>query len=263
MASTTCQIEEIPREGPSVPQIRLQIIHLDFNEQTKSFSSSVGGDAATEGSLQQFVRKPVLLKRLHKLQSFDHLLQEPLKVKKSSGLSKNFTNVQGKKDRKIEYEKSRETKEEEKNNGALPQKDEDESVYVVFVKGMNGAFVGDQKKILSKLVHVLNNHAVSVATNEHKLFCRPRSSSTKATLKHICLRTGLLAMNEILDDGGADVSKYGLVGVAQCLALTLCLNKNVASVGRRVWNSRVAQLLSDSWISFGCVAAVVISTSRQ
>lgn len=249
MASATCQIEEIPREE-SVPQIHLQIIHLN--------SSSLNGNV-TGGALQQFNRKPIVLKRLHKLQSFDYLLQESIEGHASSGLRPHLQNRRGS-SRKT---KSVDSGEKSKDNGSIPHAEGDESVYVLFVKGLNSTLTGDKDKILKSLAQVLNKHTVSVAANEYKLFCRPRSSSAKSTLKHICLHTGMLAVNEMLDEGIMDVSRYGLVGAAQCLALTLYFNKNLASMGRNVWNSRVAQFLTDTWMSFGCVAAVVISASRQ
>ncbi|XP_027227571.1 uncharacterized protein [Penaeus vannamei] len=249
MASTTCQIEEIPREELSVPQIHLQIIHLN--------SSSLNGDASG-GSLQQFNRKPIVLKRLHKLQSFDYLLQESNEDHASSGLRSHLQNRRGS-SRKA---KSVDNDEKSENIGSIPHREDDESVYVLFVKGLNSTLAGDKDKILKSLAQMLNKHTVSVAANEYKLFCRPSSSSTKSTLKHVCLHTGMLAVNEMLDEGAVDVSRYGLVGAAQCLALTLYFNKNLASMGRNVWNSRVAQFLTDTWMSFGCVAAVVIA-SRQ
>lgn len=232
----------------SVPQIHLQIIHLN--------SSSLNGDA-TGSALQEFTRKPIVLKRLHKLKSFDYLLQEPKEDNASSGLRQHIQNKRSsQKKKRVENEKA-------KDNGGVPHSKDGESVYVFFVKGLNSALTGDKDKILENIAQVLNKHTVSVAANEYKLFCRPRSLSSKATMKHICLHTGMLAVSEMLDEGVMDVSRYGLVGAAQCLFLTLYFNKNIISMGRNAWNSRIAQFLTDTWMSFGCVAAVMISASRH
>lgn len=263
-----------------MPRIRLQIIHLNLNDRGRSISSTAGGGATGE-ALKQFNPKPIVLKRLHKLQSFDHFLKDSRNNRASSGLHQDLCSSSTPSYTHPQNENVGESESVSDSNISdcisdgnlsdcisdgkdtkIPQEDEEESVFVFYVRGLNSAIKGDKDQILGTIVQLLNRHAVSVATTEHNLLCRP-TSSAKSTLKHICLQTGMLAMSELLDGGMLDVSSNCMMGAAQCLTFTLYFNKRLTVIGRNIWNSRITQFLSDSWMSFGCVAVVAISASRQ
>lgn len=261
MASNISYIEEVPRKDLTVPQIRLKIIHLNLDDRGRSLTPPPLPAGEGSSTVQRYTRQPLLRRRLHKLNSYGHLLNN---VQHDSGLEHHTE--QRKRNTTTYSQRSFKNNNSDTGyeNMNTEHPHEDDSVFMVFVKGMNNYLCADRDKIINTVVHLLNKHAVSVATKEHLLFANRKDLPPKSTLNHMLVKGALLIMNELLDQGVLDISQRGVVQVGQCLTFSLYFQKNLQQLSRNAWNSSYAQVIRDAWMSFGCLGAVLlISSMRQ
>ncbi|KAG7155333.1 hypothetical protein Hamer_G024378 [Homarus americanus] len=269
MDTTVSCIEEIPRKDLLIPQIRLKIIHLNLDERGRSLTPPL----PSEGSVvQRYVRQPLPRKHLHQLKSYGHLLSDPHhyqgvgsngcpRKKQSNGALPSQNSLAD----DSTYSRNVGSHSEE-NGNKYPL--EDESVYVIFMKGMNNFQCIDKDKILSTIVQLVNNHAVSVATKEYSIFNKQRGLSPKSTLNHFLVQSALLVLNELVDEGVLDISRRDVAQLGQCITFSLYFHKTLQQLGRSAWHSAwhsaFSQIIRDAWMSFGCLGAVfIISAMRQ
>nr|XP_045612924.1 uncharacterized protein LOC123767347 [Procambarus clarkii]XP_045612934.1 uncharacterized protein LOC123767347 [Procambarus clarkii] len=253
MDSNVSCIEEIPRKALTVPQIRLKIIHLNLDDRGRSLTPPP--PTAGESSLvQSYTRHQLLRKRLHKLNSYGHLLRD-------QGLERQDGDVASSPCPPENDLCDTDSKSEVNNNDLSYEED---SVFTFFVKGMNNYLSADRDKILNAIVQLLNKHTVSVATKEHLLFGNRTPLPPKSTFNHILVKSTLLLMNELVDQDVLDISQRSIVQLGQCLTFSLYFHKNLQQLGRSAWHSSYAQVMRDAWMSFGCLGAVlIISSMRQ
>lgn len=255
MYSSVTHTEEITRMDLMVPEIRLKIIHLNLNDRGESLTPPP--PAAAEGSvLQRYARLSMVRKRLHKLESYDHLLHQlrqgwPLSTPAegmvpSQCCSKNVVCA-------------KDSPDEVKDKDRLTDED---SVFRVFMKGIHKLCV-DREKILSTILQLLNRHTVSVALKEHLLFGKTKTLSNSSTLNHILLQSVLMAMNELVDEGVLDISRRDMVRLGQCFTFSLFFHKTLRQLGRDTWHNTYAQVFRDAWMSFGCLGAMFIVSSMR
>ncbi|KAK7077495.1 hypothetical protein SK128_026423 [Halocaridina rubra] len=271
MACATTVIEEIPRREVAPPQIRLQIISLNLNDRGKSVTPPPPRTRNNEEkTLLPYVHKPLVLKRMHKLQSFDHMLQaiEENKCSDKNNIpSMDIPNGNLHSKRKTFKKQRTFDKESQTENfpqGGKPYCHDNDSTYIIFVKGMNEVFTCDIDKVVNTIVNLLNKHVVNVTKREHKLFMKEKRISSKDAVNQIILKGAMLALDELVHEGILDITPQGYVQIAQGVTFALCFHKTLLQFGKNIWNSKQAEFIRDAWISFGGLAAVlVMSATRQ
>ncbi|XP_071534910.1 uncharacterized protein [Panulirus ornatus] len=210
MYSSVNHIEEIPRTDYMVPEIRLKIIHLNLNERGESLTPPPR--AAGEGCvLQRYARQPVVRKRLHKLESYDHLLHQ-LRRGWPAGCDKRLlVNPPGGVmplqhcHESDPYAKDSPSPVKHEERGI----DDDYGVFRHFVKGIH-KLSDDGESLSSTIVRLLNRHTLAVAKKEQLLF-ETETLSNKSTLNDIIFQSALMAMNELLDDGALDITRRDML----------------------------------------------------
>lgn len=236
MASSVTQVEEVTRPEPdAVPQICLKIISLNINERSRSLSPPPRTEDASRRSAAQRLSR----RRLHKLRSYEHLVRDlPL---------------------------ARRDKRRAAPRGAgLPGHGGEDSVYLFFVQGFRNAVSGDQEEMLRTILDLLGDNAVSVARHEPLLLCdREVRDGPGGAAQHVALHGALLALNEVLDPGVFDISRPGMVGLGQCVTVTIFFHEHLAALAHHAWHSPYAQALRDAWMGFGCLGAMVIMSSMR
>ena len=248
MASSVTEVEEIKRPEPAMPQIRLKIINLNLNERGRSLSppSRHSGKAAERRSADQRLAR----RRIHKLRSYEHLVRDLPLARRDKPLAPRQTHVNP----------------GSRGTGAPGSHDAEGSLYLFFVQGFKNAVNGDQEEMLKTILELLNDQvvdqAVSVARQEPLFLCED-SSSRGQPLQNAALHGALLALNEVMDPGVLDISRSAMVGIGQCLTVTLYFHDQLAALTRSAWHSHYAQVLRDAWMGFGCVGAIVIMSMRQ
>lgn len=135
-------------------------------------------------------------------------------------------------------------------------------MYLFFVEGFKNVVRGDEEQMLRTILELLNEQAVSVARHEPLFLCE-NNSSREQPLQHAALHGALMALNEVLDPGVLDISRSGMVGLGQCLTVTIYFHDHLATLSRYAWHSSYAQVLRDAWMGFGCVGAMVIMSSMR
>ena len=245
MATTVNQVEEIPRTDSTVPQICLRIINLNLDERGRSLSppSRRSSKVKTRCSADQRVAR----RRIHKLRSYEHLVRDlPLARRDKRPAPCQTQADSGGRWAGVPSSGSHEV------NG---------SVYL-FVQRFKNVLNGDEEQMLKTILEFLNEQAVSVARHEPLYLCEDKSSQGQS-LQHVALHGALLALNEVLDPGVLDISRSGIVGIGQCLTVTIYFHDHLAALGRSAWQSSYAQVLRDAWMGFGCVGAMVIMSSMR
>lgn len=240
MASSVTQVEEIKRPDPdAVPQICLKIISLNINERSRSLSppSHTGEGAARRSAAQRFSRR-----RIHKLRSYEHLVRDlPLTRRDKRRAAPHGAGLPGK--------------------GGHGSED---SVYLFFVQGFRNAVKGDEEQMLRTILDLLGDNAVSVARHEPLLLCDKEVRSPPGhAAQHVALHGALLALNEVLDPGVFDISRSGMVGLGQCVTVTIFFHDHLAALSHHAWHSPYAKALRDAWMGFGCLGAMVIMSSMR
>ncbi|KAK4306758.1 hypothetical protein Pmani_021418 [Petrolisthes manimaculis] len=138
-----------------------------------------------------------------------------------------------------------------------------DSVFVIFVQGMNNIMKRDGQKIIQTIVKLLDKNAEVLLEKDHQL-STDSTTSQEMTVNNVVKYSVLHALNELVDEGVLDISRSQLVAMAQCLTVTVMFRGNLTELGRQVWNSSYAQVFRDAWMSFGCLGAVfLISAIRQ
>lgn len=243
MASSVTQVEEIQRPDPdAVPQICLKIISLNINERSRSLSPPhrKGSGAARRSAAQRVSRC-----RLHKLRSYDHLVRDlplPRRDKRAAHTASGRHGV---------------------GVPGAGGHDGEDSVYVFFVQGFRNAFKGDEEQMLRTIVELLGEQAVSVARHEPLFLREDEARPPGYAVPHVALHGALLALNEVLDPGVFDISRPGMVGLGQCLTVTIFFHDHLAALSHHAWHSPYAQALRDAWMGFGCLGAMVIMSSLR
>lgn len=248
MANSVTEVEETQRPEPAIPQIRLKIINLNLNERNRSLSPPPRHSSKT--AERRSADQRLARRRIHKLRSYEHLVRDlPLARR-----DKHFA--------------PRQTHGNPASRGAgTPEShDAESSLYLFFVQGFKNAVNGDQEEMLKTILELLNDQvveqAVSVARQEPLFLCED-SASRGQPLQHAALHGTLLALNEVMDPGVLDISRSGIVGIGQCLTVTIYFHDQLAALARSAWHSHYAQVLRDAWMGFGCVGAMVVMSSMR
>lgn len=221
-------------------------------------------------TLLPYVHKPLVLKKVHKLRSFAHLLQAvDYKTCAGSGSIPRKHAPNGNvpsTDSSSEYttfEKESQTDGNGSEERGGPFHGHD-STYIIFIKGMNNVFTADKEEVVNAVLNLVNKHVISISSREHKLFGKEKKVPSKTTAKHIILKGALLAINELVDEGVLNITPHGLVHIAQGVAFTMYFHKTLIQFGKDIWNGKHAEFIRDAWLSFGGLAAVIVmSATRQ
>lgn len=247
MASSVTKVEEIQRPDlEAVPQIRLKIISLNINERSRSLSPP---SRMSEGAVRRSAAQRISRRHIHKLRSYDHLVRDlpiPRRAKRATALHNAGSGRRG------------------AGLSGSGSHEGEESVYLFFVQGFRNAVKGDQEEMLRTILELLSDQAVSVARHEPLFLCEKEVRSPHGhAVQHAALHGALLALNEALDPGVFDISRSGMVGLGQCLTVTIFFHDHLAVLSHHAWNSPYIQALRDAWMGFGCLGAMVIMSMRQ
>lgn len=243
MADTDSQIEEIPRSDTAVPDIRLKIINLNISGRGRSLSPPQRDSG--KKSKRRCADQRLARRRIHKLRSYEHLVRDLPLARRDKRSKPCQTHI-----------------DSGGSRAGVPGDEGGDSVYLFFVQGFKNVVQGDEEQMLSTILELLSEQAVSVARHEPLFLCED-NLSREQPLQHAALHGALLALNEVLDPGVLDISRSSMVGLGQCLTVTVYFHDQLAALSRHAWYSSYAKVLRDAWMGFGCVGAMVIMSSMR